>query len=207
MRLMREATKRVLRLTPFVSFQSLGDVEVRLVVSDIFDAAATGIGGRSIALPTRTGDRRDSPSEQVTSVAIMSITDSADETTEGRRSKRDFADVAEAALDIARRTGQVTNQSLREVAPITSEEARVVFSSLIEQGSLVRRGAARGTHYVLPDAGPPLGEEPPSDDPPPPSPLPAAPPSPSPFPSPPSAAVDRRAKESALRRLIRRGRT
>ena len=63
-----------------------------------------------------------------------------------------FDEVAQAALDIARQTGRVTNTSLREVVPIiTSEEARDVFRALIERGQLVRRGVKRGTHYVPAD--------------------------------------------------------
>ena len=45
MRLMREATKRLLRLTPFLAFMALADDQVDLVVADAFDAALAGLRG------------------------------------------------------------------------------------------------------------------------------------------------------------------
>ena len=58
-------------------------------------------------------------------------------------------------MDIARRTGRVTNMTLREVAGITSDDARDVFADLIERGILARRGVKRGTYYVLAEASDP----------------------------------------------------
>jgi hypothetical protein len=213
MKLMREATKRLLRLTPFVSFAALEADELRNVVSDAFDAAAAGIAGEAFTMPVRSGAAVPAPSSVVTQIQRMSMAapvvgDEAPVTT-GR--VNNFDEVAQAALDIVRRTGRVTNLTLREIVPITSDEAREVFRVLLERGEVVRRGVKRGTHYVLPEADDPSPEPvvvererrsgPPT---PPASPSPGA----APQPAAPPAVVRRvqRPSETALRRLLRRGR-
>jgi hypothetical protein len=205
MRLMREATKRLLRLTPFVAVSSLDDRAVRLVVSDAFDAAAAGIAGAPIVMQPRMSEAARAASPEVTSVPTMTIAAPLVEVLGADRDSRrvsNFDEVAQAALDIARRTGTVTNTALREVVPITSEEARNVFRALMDRGELARRGVKRGTHYVLPEpsASPDATEDrsPTRSVPPPPSPRrpsPTAPPE-----------VPRRRPDTALRRLLRRGR-
>jgi hypothetical protein len=155
MRLMREATKRLLRLTPFLTFMALTDAQVKLVVADAFDAALAGLGGRPAAMPQRTSAPRPDASPDVEDVAVLATAESAPVQSHptGRR-VLDFEEVARAAIDIARRTGRVTNTALREVAPITSDEAREIFEFLMERKELVRRGTKRGTHYVIPEARP-----------------------------------------------------
>lgn len=156
MTLMREGTKRLLRLTPFVAFPALEDAEVLELVSDVFDAAAAAIAGEAFAMPVRKSESAPRPSPEVTDIPTMTIVkpecevDNASVAT-GRAD--DFDEVAQAALDIARRTGRVTNLALREVVPITPEEARAVLQTLVERGELARRGVAKGTHYVLPEQG------------------------------------------------------
>ncbi len=198
MNLMREATKRLLRLTPFVAFSALGDEEVQLVVCDAFDAAAHGLAGQVAAMPVRSRETPYDASPEIINIETMAIVAPAHDPQPlgHRRHLNDFDDVAEAAMDIVRRTGLVTNMTLREVVPITSDEAREVFASLMERGALVRRGVKRGTHYVLPDAsedGDGVGQRP-SVPPPPPEPSRGAPRRPL------------RPSETALRRLLKRGR-
>jgi hypothetical protein len=201
MRLMREATKRLLRLTPFVAVSSLDDRAVRLVVSDAFDAAAAGIAGAPIVMQPRMSEAARAASPEVTSVPTMTIAAPLVEVLGADRDSRrvsNFDEVAQAALDIARRTGTVTNTALREVVPITSEEARNVFRALMDRGELARRGVKRGTHYVLPEPSASPDRSPTRSVPPPPPPRrpsPTAPPE-----------VPRRRPDTALRRLLRRGR-
>jgi hypothetical protein len=155
MRLMREATKRLLRLTPFMAFQALDDQQVRLVVADAFDVAAAGLAGTSMMMPHRTSDDVPSASSEIRDISELEIAEPTDEGPESLEEgvlAVNFDDVARAAVALARRTGRVTNTSLREVVPsITPEEARDVFRHLIDGGQLVRRGVKRGTHYVVPD--------------------------------------------------------
>jgi hypothetical protein len=205
MRLMREATKRLLRLTPFVAFPALSDQQIRLVVADAFDAAASGLAGLKSTIPHRSSGSAPSASPEVSELKRLEIVaPSSEPPTSLIESAHavNFDEVAQAALDIARQTGRVTNISLREVVPvITSGEARDVFRVLIERGALVRRGVKRGTHYVLPaemdgDGALPSG-------------TPARPPdegAPPHRPTAPPSAVPRsdRGTETALRRLLRR---
>ena len=72
MNLMREATKRLLRLTPFVAFSALGDEQVQLVVSDAFDAAAHGLAGQVAAMPIRSRERPYDASPEIISIETMS---------------------------------------------------------------------------------------------------------------------------------------
>jgi hypothetical protein len=205
MHLMREATKRLLRLTPFVGFAALSDQQMKLVVADAFDAAASGLAGASVVMPHRSSGVAPIASPEVSELPRLEI---AAPTAEPPASLVEsaqainFDEVAQAALDIAQRTGRVTNTALREVVPIiTSEEARDVFRVLMERGELVRRGVKRGTHYVLPleqdSAGPSTQESQPEPS--------REPVPPSRPPAPPYAAPrERRASETALRRLLRR---
>lgn len=153
MRLMREATKRVLRLTPFMSFPALSREQLQVVVGDAFDAASAGLEGKVSTMPVRMGAGDLAPSPTITELVTVAgdetIDDRQGDTPQGRVTSME--EVAEAAIEIAKRTGRVTNTALREAAPVTSEQARRVFAGLMEEGALVRRGVRRGTHYVLPD--------------------------------------------------------
>lgn len=161
MLLMRDAMKRLLRLTPFVAFAALRDEEVREVVDHCFNSAATALSGE----PVKGEGRHRSPVEPAVAVAaspvplvspgvvaIERMTMSEDESVAGTPRSTvtpDFENVAQTALGIARRVGRVTNINLREIVPITSEEARQVLQSLVAEGLLARRGVRRGTYYVL----------------------------------------------------------
>jgi hypothetical protein len=209
MRLMREATKRLLRLTPFIAFPALGGEQVRLVVADAFDAAASGLAGRSATMPHRVSDSAPMTSPEVRDLGGMEIatpTEEPPQSLEEAAHADNFDEVALAAVGIARRAGRVTNTSLREVVPyITAEEARDVFRVLIERGELVRRGVKRGTHYLIPEeAGTEhdLGWPSPSLEPAEPErPRPVSPRPPAPLRVPPPRP---RLSETALRRLLRR---
>jgi hypothetical protein len=152
MRLMREATKRLLRLTPFLGSIALADSQVDLIVADAFDAASAGLAGRSAALPQRTSERHPNASPDVTDVAVLTPPEAVPmgSRSTGRR-VMEFEEVARAAIDIARSTGRVTNTTLREAAAITSDEAREILRTLMERSELARRGVKRGTYYVIPE--------------------------------------------------------
>ncbi|WP_319450318.1 MULTISPECIES: DUF6339 family protein [unclassified Mycobacterium] len=161
MLLMRDAMKRLLRLTPFVAFAALRDDEVHEVVEHCFNSAASALSGESPhsggrhrgpeAMPTDSAS--DAPAEVSPSVvSIERMTMSDDESLVGPSTTAvtpDFENVAQTALGIARRVGRVTNTNLRELVPITSGEAREVLQSLVKEGLLARRGVRRGTYYVL----------------------------------------------------------
>lgn len=174
MQLMREAMKRLLRLAPFVSFQALGPAQLEQVVSEAFEAAAAALAGRVHApvLPPPVAAQEASP-EVMAVPAFASANVEGLPSSNGSGQEADRAALGELALDIARRTGRVTNMTLREVASLDSEEARAVFEHLMAEGRLVRRGYKRGTHYVLPE---------PAD-----------------------SAAEPGDRDSALRRLLRRG--
>lgn len=165
MQLMREAMKRLLRLTPLVAFQALHDDEMRTVVENCFTAAAEGLAGgesgsagrhRQTTVYDASPSARELPpvSPGVTVIERMTI---ADETTVSPASAEevnpDFDVATSKALAIARGVGRVTNTSLRELVPITSGEAREVLQSLVRDGLLASRGVRRGTYYVLTDSG------------------------------------------------------
>ena len=155
MLLMREATKRLLRLTPFISFDALPDGSIADVVRQAFDVSVAGLEGVERPMPVLRG--AEAP-EASPGVAVLPSFEIAPPTTEPAASLSDsarfsrFDDVAEVALSIVRSTGRVTNLSLREAVPaITAEEARDVFRVLMDRGELVRRGVKRGTYYTTPD--------------------------------------------------------
>ena len=69
------------------------------------------------------------------------------------------------AVDLAQRTGRVTNESLRDLLHITSVEARRILQDEVRLGRLEQRGQKRGTYYSLPtdtsvDPGAPVDAEP-----------------------------------------------
>lgn len=165
MLLMREAMKRLLRLTPFVSFAALDEVNVQVVIEEIFNAAAAGLAGDTFAkigrhqLATADSTPAEVPESSPDVVAITRMTISSERPdvawapAAGPHAADDFDTVAEVALNIAQRAGRVTNEGLRAVVPISTDEARAVFRALMAKGGLVRRGVKRGTHYVIPDQG------------------------------------------------------
>jgi hypothetical protein len=158
MQLMREAMKRLLRLAPLVSFPALSDGETRLLIASTFDAAVAALTGRTTAPAGANAAAAPAPSASVVRVAAP-ILSPVSATDNGASRERAIETLAGVALDIARRTGRVTNSTLREVSPVGSDEAREVFAMLMARGDLVRRGVKRGTHYVIPDApGAPAAE-------------------------------------------------
>ena len=73
MQLMREAMKRVLRLTPFVAFPALSDVDLEAVVTDTFAAAVAGLEGRPLAAAERGVRPAPSPSPIVIRVEPIRV--------------------------------------------------------------------------------------------------------------------------------------
>lgn len=163
MQLMREAMKRLLRLTPLVAFQALTDDQMRGVVEHCFTTAAEGLAGeqssgagrhRQLVAYEASPKHHEVPSVSpgVTVIERMTIADddSAGNASDGLNPNFDAA--ASKALSIARAVGRVTNSSLRELLPITSGEAREVLQSLVRDGLLASRGVRRGTYYILTDS-------------------------------------------------------
>jgi hypothetical protein len=164
MQLMREAMKRLLRLTPLVAFAGLPDEELRASVEQCFTAAAEGISGGE---PERVGRHRLPVGEEihtphrplpvvspgVTAIDRIVIPDAYKTDSTTQTVSPEFDGVARTALLIARSAGRVTNTTLREMVPITAGEAREVLKSLVSDGLLVSRGVRRGTYYMLSDAG------------------------------------------------------
>lgn len=160
MQLMREAMKRLLRLTPLVAFQALSAEQMRAVVEDCFTAAAEALSGgksSSAGRHRQTIGYNVSPSAielptvspGVTVIARMTITDEKTVSPATPELNPDFKKAADTALAIARGVGRVTNGSLRELVPITSDEARHVLQTLVLNGELASRGVRRGTYYIL----------------------------------------------------------
>lgn len=164
MKLMREAMKRLLRLTPLVAFQCLTDDQMRTVVEHCFTAAAEGLVGeqssgagrhRQLVAHEDSPERHALPSVSpgVTVIDRMTITGDDSASIPQHEVNSDFDAAASKALSIARAVGRVTNTSLRELVPITSGEAREVLQSLVRNGLLATRGVRRGTYYILTDSG------------------------------------------------------
>lgn len=152
MQLMREAMKRFLRLTPFVAFAALDDDALHLTVRQTFDEASTALGMPATQTRPHLVVAPSQPSSDVYVLDRVTLTSGAETGVDGE----EFAEVAQAALAIARRTGRVTNATLREAVPVTSEDARRVLKMLTSEGVLESRGARRGTHYVVVQA--PVGD-------------------------------------------------
>lgn len=161
MQLMREAMKRLLRLTPMMSFAALDDKELQVTVEEIFNAAAAGLSDQPADAAGRHRARDDlqqlapptsmEPSVGVTRIPRVTIADVAfpPRLPTDILKDQDFDGAASKALQIARTTGRVTNTNLREMTAITSGEARDVLQALVRDGVLARRGVRRGTYYVL----------------------------------------------------------
>lgn len=159
MMLMREAGKRLVRLTPLLDFFSLDDVELQRIVEGVLQAAADG-GNVPAAEPRGL---EIAPSEGVERVPRVATVGAPSE--DGRTDAidpRELEEYNQVALGIAGRTGRVTNSTLREVVPLEPADARRILQDLVERGQLVRSGRAKGTYYVLPTEveGTPSGAEP-----------------------------------------------
>ena len=153
MQLMREAMKRILRLTPIVAFSALDDSAVRTTVREVFDAADAGIRGRPIPLVITAYGETPAPSPEVVKVDQLDGIGTAAEARRAGSNEEAFLEtIGQVAIDISRRTGRVTNITLREVVSIGSAEAREVLSELVSRGVLARRGVRRGTYYVIAEA-------------------------------------------------------
>ena len=149
MQLMRDAMKRVLRLTPMVAFSALDSTEVAQLVAHTFDVAEAALNGLPAPSQPPLVEGAPPASSDVVQVETLPLMSHEPGSADG---EDDFELIVQATLDIARRTGRVTSTSLREVVPITAEEGREVFGALIERGELVRHGVRRGTYYVLANA-------------------------------------------------------
>ena len=107
MMLMREAGKRLVRLTPIVDFHALDDAELRDVMYTILDAAADGG-----PLPQQTSGDDLSPriSDGVEQVpASPPLPTHEEEIAANGQVPAEVAELYEIALDIARRTGRVSS--------------------------------------------------------------------------------------------------
>ena len=149
MQLMREAMKRLMRLSPFTSFLALDAVEVDQLVEATFDAAIAGLRGEHTPLPTFEVRHRDAS----TDITRVDTALGAEATARPSDEERDGAitDLEPTAVMLARSAGRVTNITLREATGLSAPEAREVLMGLVGRGVLARRGVRRGTHYVIAD--------------------------------------------------------
>jgi hypothetical protein len=149
MMLMRDAGKRLVRLTPIVDFHALDRAELQDIIRTVLEASSAGG-----PLPQPTP--HDDATAPVVSDGVEQLPDTPrlDQTPEETGSDEELpvevSELYEIALAIARRTGRVTNVMLREVIPIEPDDARRVLQDLVARGELRRRGQTKGTHYVLP---------------------------------------------------------
>jgi DNA-binding Lrp family transcriptional regulator len=152
MHLMREAMKRLMRLTPFLSFYALGDDELEAVVSTAFESSNAALKGVEAKAPKAANSIAPEPSPAVVQLERKDLEVDGPRPSEGDDARADVDDISgvpAAAIAIARRTGRVTNASLREATAVSPEEARDAFNLLMDAGVLARRGVRRGTHYVI----------------------------------------------------------
>lgn len=204
MMLMREAAKRLVRLTPLVDFHALNDAELHAMVDGILAAAAEG-GSLPTAQIATDPVQVSEGVQQVPRAPVLDSTRDDDENA-AEAAGADLDDLFEVALGIARRTGRVTNTALREVVPLEAADARRLLQTLVDRGALSRHGKAKGTYYVLSAEQPdrtleqPTEPSAPPTEPSAPVPPPSVPP-PAPSPVPSSGNV-----ETTLRRFLRRGR-
>jgi hypothetical protein len=151
MSLVRDAMKRILRLSPIVALGGLGDEGVDRVVRYAFDSSEAALSGQG--RPTFSPERPPAPAPSenvfVDSPAPDTAVDISAEYSPRARDG-DFEALCEAAAQIARRTGMVTNATLRDAGGLDADGARVVLQTLVARGALEQRGAKRGTHYVIP---------------------------------------------------------
>jgi hypothetical protein len=149
MMLMRDAGKRLVRLTPIIDFHSLDDAELEDVIRTVLDASA--VGGPLPQLSLHEDPRIVQVSDGVERVPEMpSLVSAGEEASPTGDVPVEVAELNEIALGIARRTGLVTNAMLREVVTIEAGEARRILQDLVARGELRRRGQAKGTYYLLP---------------------------------------------------------
>ena len=139
--LMRESAKRLLRRMPVMDFQAIPEETLRYEVKWSLEAALASLKGAPI--PPRVypvlAQAAVSPSVQQLSVV-------SDEATAGAISS---SDVRTVILEFTERVGRVTNSDLRQLLDISSTEASAALARHVEEGLLLRRGAKRGTYYVL----------------------------------------------------------
>jgi hypothetical protein len=110
MLLMREAMKRLMRITPFVSFHALGERELESVVATAFDAASAALRGINMQAPSAVTGVAPAPSSMVIQVERTGPGVEGARPLEGDGASLDGADisgVAAAAISIAKRTGRV----------------------------------------------------------------------------------------------------
>lgn len=136
MQLMREVMKRLVRVIPFIDIATLDDRALGLLVDAQFNQAHASLLNETSPSPDWS-----MPTDAPTPSAFV-------ETVESTSAGSEATDLREAALEIARNTGRVTNATLREVAEIDQVEARAVLTTLVDEGKLARRGVRRGSHYV-----------------------------------------------------------
>lgn len=171
MHLMRETTKRLLRRTPFVDHSCLTPEDLTLEVKAAVDASAAAILGLPAPAAPAPGPVAAPPaSAAVRPVLRQLLTDDDPDSTHAPGFPSSPADpvplnkwplaedgaqvltrsqAAAVAVDLAARSGQVTNMTLRNLLGLQASEARSILQEQVDAGVLARRGQKRGTHYVL----------------------------------------------------------
>lgn len=157
--LMRETTKRILRRTPFIDYSSLHEHDLALQVGSAVTAAAAAIMGEPAPPRSDPANRQVPASPDVEVLTSIDIVEPSTAATiddhppikAGGRSTIFTTDQAGAvAVDVARRTGRVTNEVLRSLLAIDREGAGAILRRQVDKGTLVQHGRKRGTYYALP---------------------------------------------------------
>lgn len=143
MAVMREAGKRLIRLTPIMDFHSLEDCELNDLLKVVLEVSITGG-----PLPPPCWTVGEEAPRVSGSVELVSAgPPPRDTTTPDQRACS--GEHHAIALDIARRAGRITNATLRDSLGIDAQDARRILRELVERGELRRLGQTRGSHYVL----------------------------------------------------------
>lgn len=129
MLIMRDAMKRLTRLTPFTSLDVLDRPEI--------DRMVDGVMREAIAALTSREPVRPHPSETGTAAPTAPAVPAA------------TAEVDKVALGIAARAGTVSVTTLREATGLDASGARGALTALVERGLLTPRGTGSSADYGL----------------------------------------------------------
>ncbi len=150
MYVMREAMKRLTRLTPFIALDVLERSEIDHMVDGVFRESIRALTGRDslhgVFPPLGEHSPGGSDGEEAGRGMPRSPLDAG---PPGLAVSLDRSEVADVALGIAARAGRVTNMMLRDASGLDDTGARQVLAGLVDRGLLEQRGERRGSHYVL----------------------------------------------------------
>ena len=89
--------------------------------------------------------------EEMQKVKEMVLTHSRDRALRNRIGQVELTERQLVILSYVEKHGQITNRELQQQANLSHSSAHKELLALVESGLLIRKGKARGTHYVLVD--------------------------------------------------------